>query len=33
VTIKSAKGLPNVDDYLKHLGLVKIGGPKNTKEG
>jgi hypothetical protein len=33
ITIKSAKGLPNVSDYLKHLGLVKIGGPKSMKEG
>ncbi len=32
ITIKSAKGLPNVSDYLKHNGLVKIGGPKTMGE-
>jgi len=29
LTIKSAKGLPTVGEYLKHLGLVKIGGVRD----
>ena len=33
ITIKSAKGLPNIDDYLRNKGLIKIGGPKNSNEG
>jgi len=33
ITIKSAKGLPNIEDYLKDKGLIKIGGPKALNEG
>lgn len=28
LTIKSAKGLPNISEYLRNMGLIKIGGPK-----
>lgn len=31
ISIKSAKGLPNVSDYLKHNGLIKIGGAKSSQ--
>lgn len=30
ITIKSAKGMNNPADFIKHNGLVKIGGPKKT---
>jgi hypothetical protein len=33
ITIKSAKGLTNISEYLKNKGLIKIGGPKATSEG
>lgn len=33
VTIKSAKGLSNISEYLKDKGLIKIGGPKVMNEG
>ena len=29
ITIKSAKGLQNPEDFVKHNGLIKIGGPKS----
>lgn len=28
MTIKSAKGLPNISEYMRNMGLIKIGGPK-----
>lgn len=33
ITIKSAKGLPNISEYLKDNGLIKIGGPRFIPEG
>jgi hypothetical protein len=33
ITIKSAKGLPNISDYLRNKGLIKIGGPKQMNDG
>lgn len=30
ITIKSAKGMTNPADYIKHNGLVKISGPKKA---
>lgn len=32
LTIKSAKGLPNISEYMRHMGLIKIGGPKATAD-
>jgi hypothetical protein len=33
ITIKSAKGLTNLPEYLKNKGLIKIGGPRIMSEG
>ena len=33
ITIKSAKGLTNIAEYLKDKGLIKIGGPKAMSDG
>lgn len=30
MTIKSAKGMTNPNDFIKHNGLVKISGPKKA---
>lgn len=30
ITIKSAKGMTNLADFIKHNGLVKISGPKRA---
>ena len=31
ITIKSAKGMTNLADFIKHNGLVKISGPKKAE--